>query len=203
MKHFKSFAISRAGIISLVGIGVILFTISSIENTYKPVAYEVSQSNITISGFSGLNTWKLKSASIQCEGDFEIKNDELMNIDKVNFIAPIQDFISDDQQVALFIKDFFIKNNCTQIAFKQEYLMVLPIMKMVHMIGEFSMVSNNHTIPFQLHYKLKDNQTLRISGKQTIKMSEFGVKMPAYAVGAIDDEIEVEIDLVLIRKKIS
>lgn len=62
------------------------------------------------------------------------------------------------------------------------------------------MLNGTHTLPLQVDYELSNEQMLRVKSKQTISLSEYGVKIPSHLIGIIDDQVELEIDFLLENK---
>ncbi|SFH43701.1 hypothetical protein [Pedobacter insulae] len=201
MKNFKKFAINRVGLISISSIGIGLFLLSTIEIGRQQAKFEVLSSKFTLSGSSSGNKWVLAANSVASTGEFEFRDQELLNISELTFTIPIQQLKCSNHQQESMLQEILIQNNCTKLAFKQEHVMILPIMKMAHVIGGFSMFNGAYNIPMQLHYELNEDRSLRIWGKQVVSLSAFGFKIPAYEVGKIDDEMELEIDFVLVNKR--
>ncbi|MFD0940240.1 YceI family protein [Pedobacter boryungensis] len=202
MKHVRKFSISRASIISIIAIAVILFSISSIEEKKENVVFEVAESKITISGSGNTDKWKMEASSVNCSGDFEVSNHQLLTITDLGFAIPINVLKSNNHQLESTINDIFKKNNCDELKFKQTLSMVLPVMKKIHVIGEINMLNGKYILPLQVSYELNSDQTLRIQAKQTISLSQCGVNIPSYLAGTINDEVELEIDLLLVNKTI-
>jgi hypothetical protein len=203
MKSLKKIAINRAIMLSIISIAIILFSISSIDKAKRKVVFEVVESKVSISGTESSEKWKVEAKSITCFGSFEAKNHELLTISGLSFTLPINKLRSDNHQLESTIHEIFMKNNLNELIFKQQYSMILPIMKKIHVIGELNMLNGGtYTIPLQTDYELSNDQLLRIKGKQIISLKQYGIKLPESMVGIIDDEIELEIDFLLENKSI-
>lgn len=202
MKNLRKFAISRTSMICLISIAVILFSISSIDKMEKNVVFEIVESKVSISGTGSLSKWKMEANEVNSHGNFETKNHELLTISELSFTLPVNQLKSDNHQVESLINEIFQKNNCSELIFKQQFSMILPIMKKIHVIGELNMLNGIHTLPLQVDYELSNEKMLRVKSKQTISLSEYGVKIPSYLVGIIDDQVELEIDFLLENKSI-
>lgn len=202
MKQLKTSVLNRVSILSLISIAVILFSISSIDKTKKHVVFEVVESKVSISGTGSSDQWKMEANAITCEGNFEVSNQELLDISELSFILPINQLKSNNHQLESSINEALKQNNCNQIIFKQRFSMILPIMKKIHVIGELSMLNGKHSIPLQVSYELSNNETLKIKSKQTISLKQCGIKLPSHMEGMIDDEVELEIDFLLVNKSI-
>ncbi|RYE58132.1 MAG: hypothetical protein EOP48_04240 [Sphingobacteriales bacterium] len=202
MKNSAKFAISRASLLSIISVAVILFAISSIDRKKESLVFEVSESRISISGSGHSNKWKMEANSVNCLGEFEISDHQLLTITGFGFTLPINRLKSDDHQLESTVNDVFRKNSCDQLVFKQKISMVLPIMKKIHVIGELDMLNGKNTLPLEVSYELNADQTLRIKCKQTINLSQYGVKVPAHLVGIINDEVELELDVLLTNSTI-
>jgi len=200
MKNLKKFTISRAGIVSIVSIGVVLFSISTIETGKKTVPFQVTESTLMLSGASGQDKWSLQANSIASTGDFQTQENELLDISNLSFKLAVKQLKSTNHQQESILQDLFSKNGCSELTFKQSHVMILPILKRAHVIGNFSMLNGGYNIPLQLHYELNEGRSLRIWGKQVVSLSEFGIKIPSYENGRIDDEIELAIDFTLVNK---
>lgn len=200
MKNFKNFAISRTGIISVCSLGVVLFLISTVETGTKKAPFQVVRSEVSLSGIYDKEKWGLLSSDVNSTGDFEFKDDELLDISNLSFRIPVKQLKSTNHEQEAILQNLFRQNNCTELTFRQAHTMILPIMKRAHVIGMFSMVNGGHNLPLQLHYELNGNRSLKIWGKEVIALSEFGIVIPDSEKGKIDDEIELAIDFTLINK---
>ena len=200
MKNLRKFAICRASIISIIAIAIILFSISSIDKAKRNVVFEVVESKVSISGTENSKRWKIEAKSITCFGRFEAKDQELLTIFGLSFTLPINNLRSDNHQLESTVHEIFRKNNFNELVFKQQFSMILPIMKKIHVIGQLSILNGTYTIPLDVDYELSNDQILRIKGKKIISLRQNGIKLPDYIVGIIDDEIELEIDFLLENK---
>lgn len=200
MKNFKSFAIARTSIISIIAIGVVLFSVSSIERDKELMTYKTLESRVIFRNIEESVPWRMVASAVSCDGSFEIDDHELVNLSGLSFKIPISQFKSDHHQIEAIIKELFKLSNCEEIAFNQKYGMVLPVMKKIHVIGEVNILNGIHTVPMQVDYELNTDNTLRIRGKQSFSLRQFGVKVPAHLTGMINDEIEFEIDFLLETK---
>lgn len=202
MKSFRKFAISRASLISIISIGVILFSISSIDKGKKNVVFEVAGSKVSISGTGSASKWKMETNAVSSSGNFEAKGNELLTISALSFTVPVNQLKSDDQQLESIINEIFLENNFNELIFKQRFSMVLPIMKKIHVIGELSMLNGTRMLPLQVDYELTNDRVLRIKTKHSISLSEYGIKIPSHLTGVIDDQVVLEIDFVLENRSV-
>lgn len=202
MKNVSNFALYRTSIISLICIAIILFSISSIERATKKVVLEIAESKVNITGTGSLGKWKMETNAIDCQGSFETKDDELLTISDLSFTLPVNSLKSNNHELETMLNEVFNKNNRRAIVFKQQSVMILPIMKKIHVIGELSLLNGAQSLPLQVNYELTNDQTLTITGKQMISLSQYGLKLPSHMAGTIDDEVEIEINFVLVNKSI-
>jgi len=200
MKRFRKSAISRAGIISVISMAIILLSLSFITTTRRKFVVDVAESKVSFSGTGASSQWKMEGNPIISEGNFEASDEELLTISGLSFTLPLNEFKSENPKLELAINEALKQNNYAPIVFKQKYSMILPIMKKVHMVGELSLLNGTYAMPLQISYDLNNNETLRIKSKQTISLSAYGIKLPTNLAGVVDDEIELEIDFLLINK---
>lgn len=197
MKNFKSVTIGKASIISVVAVGIILFSISSIEQKKKIITYKVQDSKVSFAGIGNKEPWIMIASPIQCEGSFEVNEHQLINLSGLSFQIPISKFKLNNPQIEEIIVELFKKSKCEKMVFVQKYGMVLPIMQKIHVVGELNVLNGIYTLPIQVSYDLDSDHTLRIKGKQSFLLKQFGIKIPAHLVNVIDEEVEFEIDILL------
>lgn len=182
---------------SIIGLGIVLFTISTTENGRTRTAYQVSRSKISLSGSLNAGQWTLVSTALNSTGEFELRDAELLEISNLSFAVPVEQFVAEDHRFEQPLQRLFQKNNCKQLTFSQQHLMILPIMKRVQVIGNFTLTNSGHSLPMQLHYELNNDRSIRIWGNKVISLAEFGMKVPSPENDHIGDDVELGIDLTL------
>ncbi|MCY1536864.1 hypothetical protein D9M68_723360 [compost metagenome] len=83
--------------------------------------------------------------------------------------------------------------------FVQKRVMILPTMRMVHIIGELKLINSTQIVPIQLQYTQETDQQLHFKGKQIIRLSEFGIKDNHIDAASRADEITINIEFTLTK----
>jgi len=201
MKNLSTFAMSRIGLVSLFSLCVIILSISFISISDEPGHFRSINSSISLTNF--LNASGSKSVSkISCEANFSFEDGELMDISAFQFDIPTDQFNGNQQQMASAVENLFRANHVDNIRFVQEKVMVLPRMKMIHLIGTIKIGSVNQPIAFQFAYTINRDQSLSITGKQAINLNDFGIKIPTELKDVIKNEININLDLKMINEEL-
>ncbi|RZK42471.1 MAG: hypothetical protein EOO90_07630 [Pedobacter sp.] len=167
----------------------------------KPVvnSYHIQSSKIFITGGSKANDWTLNIDTFACEGYFKANIDELEEIKGLHFRMPVSELRSSNVEAEKTIKSLLKNKNCEEISFTQKRRMILPIMKMVHVIGDFKMGNGIHSAPMQIQYTIDSEKSMTLVAKQFIKLSEFGIMLPNTKPGDDEEEITINISLKLVK----
>lgn len=195
----RAFALSRIGLTSLFAIAVISFSVAFIATDDANVEYEVSNSSITISG-TGSQDWSLTSTSFPFNGRFDQDSEELNKVSDLQFEMPVSTLNSDNIESQELIRRVLNQSNCDKITFKQRHAMVLPLMKMVHVIGDLTLANGSQTVPLQMNFSLNGKDGLTLEGKYKFRLSDFGVRISAEDAGVINDEVEIDLVFQLEKK---
>lgn len=182
-------------VICICLLGMSFVNKKSIANTYQIVS-----ANFFISGSENVNSLKLQIENSNCEGKFIIEDRQLENISDLNFSFSTHQIIADNQPLAEALKVALKEKNCNEISFTQKQLMILPVMKMVHLLGEIKIGNETHTVPMQIHYTIEEDGSMILHAKQFIKLSEFGIVLPKIKSSKAVQEITINIALKLTKE---
>lgn len=159
--------------------------------------YQVVNQKAFIAGAGKLKDWKAEISNFDCGGTFVGRAGELGSISDFSFSLPIEQLSNakDGSTLEQAISNVGGK----QIVFMQKQLMILPIMKMVYVGGDVTIKDGSHASPIYLSYELDEDQNIKVTGKQHVRLSEFGIKSPEINAGAFEDEIVINIEFTLVR----
>ncbi|MEJ5994407.1 hypothetical protein WG904_08255 [Pedobacter sp. Du54] len=197
MKNQSITTALRKGIVNLLIIGTSLMVMSFRNIGPTPNTYQIISSKISIEGTGKFSQMKLNAGNCNVEGQFSTDSDLLEDIKDLRFSIPIDQINARTQQDAEMIKTLFKNKNCNEITFNQKSLMVLPIMKMVHMIGEIKIGNEKHAVPMQMQYLANEDGSITLYGRQFVKLSEFGIILPNTKPTDVEEEITINISIQL------
>lgn len=201
MKNRQLSFLSKTIIANCLAIVCSLLSMSFTSKTPLTNTYQIVSSKIFIAGNGKINNWMLQVDSSKCEGNFITDGGELEDIGGLRFAFPVQQISSTNPYVAETLKSCFTGKDCNEITFTQKSLMILPIMKTVHMIGEIKIGKGAHNVPMQMQYIINQDQSITLYAKQFVKLSEFGISLPNIKPGDIEEEVTINIALNLKKKQ--
>lgn len=161
--------------------------------------YLVQNSSISVVGSGKFKNWKPKLANADLEGKFIVKSQLLDAISDLKIKLCVNDSLLKKSKIANSVKKVFLKNEIDQIYFTQMNLMILPVMKMAHFTMDVNMNGGRHYAPLVLNYKVEENQTISVTGKQTIWLYQFGIVPNDIKECHANDKIELDINFSLIK----
>ncbi|MEJ5995036.1 YceI family protein [Pedobacter sp. Du54] len=202
MKNFSNFALSRVGLVSLLSLCVIIFSISFISISDETVRYKTFDSSVAITNASSAQVQKTNSNIINCEANFTFDEGKVMDVSNFQFQVPFNQFDIANPNIESAIHTVFKLNQVTQVSFVQEKVMVLPTMKMIHVIGLLTMANVEHSLAFQFTYVINKDKSISINGEQTIDLAEFGLKIPDALKNVVDNSIKIKLNLKMIDEEL-
>ena len=203
MKHYSNFVLNRTVLIGLFALGGLIFAVAFVNNSNETFAYKSFDSKISITSTNMDIDSKIEASNFVCEADFLVDGDQVLDISSFRFSVPIVQFKPDHQKVETAIQQLFKSSDGTSINFVQQRVMVLPTMKMIHLIGEISIANVKQHIAFQLAYDLNKNKELILKGKQFIRLSDFGIVIPQDLLGKIKNEFSINLNIKMIEEKLA
>ena len=201
MKNFSTFSLMRMGVLTFFALGGLIFAIAFIDSSKETIQYQNYDSRIGITNSSFGSIDNTESNYVNCEANIVFDQDQLIDISSFQFNVPIHQFRSNNQQFEATIQQLLNTNHSTQITFTQQKIMVLPIMKMIHLIGELNIANVNRRIGFRLSYSLNQDKSIYIKGKEVINLSDFGLNLPNRINGA-KNEVTIDLDFKMIDKRV-
>lgn len=185
----------KKGLLNTLIIGVSLMGMSFINPKPAANTYQIVSSSIFIAGNGQVNDWKLTVETSKFEGNFITEGNQLEDINGFRFSFPIPKSTTSNQQGAEVLKNSLQNINCGEITFSQKQIMILPIMKSIHLVGEIKIGNNTHAVPMHMQYITQEDGTMMVYGKQFVRLSEFGINLPK------DEEVTINIALKLTKQQ--
>ncbi len=122
----------------------------------------------------------------QCEGQLIIKDGHLEDIKNLKFNIPHAILKSIDKDSILFDKN---------VSFEQNRVMVLPLMGMIHLIGELNIDGVKTMADFQLSYTINEDKSISLKGSKLIKSIELKAFNPeSLDLTKVKDDLKLDVD---------
>jgi hypothetical protein len=182
-------------LIVTIGMMMISFVSKASENNKHVV-----DSKSSIDGSTKNNEWKLNISSDNCFGSFMMNDNELSTIKDLRFNFSVNQLQASNEQAAADLNKALKDKNVNEVQFTQNHIMILPIMKMAHVIGELKIGDQVHTVPMQMSYTVNEDGSISLNGKQFIKLSAFGIFLPNTKPGDREEEVTINIAINLEKK---
>lgn len=202
MKKSNLFAISRMGIICLFAVAVI-GSYAAFTDVFKEEVYHsnLNESSVYLSGSSDAKEWKMKVNGFTCQARFVVENQELQEVVDLNFKLPVDLEKTENSELEAAVLEVFAFNNCNEISFDQRNQMVLPIMKMIHLVGNLNIANRSIPISLPMSYVVNNDQSISLKGSKSIKLNEYGLNVPTHLLSVVNVNHEVTIDFNLLLRK--
>lgn len=178
---------------------IILFVFLSVNAYSQEEDYVVHNSTFHVVGSGKLKSWEPTLANVDLEGKFVVKNQILDSISDLKINLCVNGSLLKKSKISNSIKKVLVKNEIDQINFTQMNLMILPIMKMAHVTMDVKMNGGSHYSSLVLNYKLEEDQTISIKGKQTIWLYQLGIVPKDIKECHTNDKIVLDINFSLIK----
>ena len=163
--------------------------------------YKIVSSKIVMEGTGKISDWKMQVDSSKFDGSFITEGDQLEDIKGFHFSFALANCNSSNPLVEETIKSAILSKNCNEIIFNQKSLMILPIMKMIHLIGEMKIGKDSYSVSMQMQYLLNEDGSIIVSGKQHVALSEFGIRLANVKLTDANEEITINISLKLAKQQ--
>ncbi|RZK48605.1 MAG: hypothetical protein EOO99_09810 [Pedobacter sp.] len=184
MERYILFSIKRLTLIlAAFAVGVVLFK------------SETFAQNMSIGQHSGLSLVfsdfvnNAENQFEKCEGQILIKEGQLEDIQNLKFSMPKAILKSIENDTLVIDK---------KVYFEQSRVMILPLMGMIHLIGELSIDGIKTTADFHLSYSVNEDQSVSFKGSKLLKSIEMNqVNLNTVDVSKIKDDLTLEVDFKL------
>ena len=174
MKNFRARTISNLILRTFGLVSLVFFLSAFTNNSTESLAYKSnSQSTMNLSGYSKLNNWAVGFKNINSEGSFIMKNKELDEISALEFSVSTSMLKGDDAAVDSVLHTLLVDGKAQTISFKLTRQMVLPIMKKVQLLGEFTFAGVTRYTSLQMSFEVDADNHIILKGTNTILLSDF------------------------------
>ncbi len=198
-KIIRLLTVLRYGMLSTFLLAILL--LSSAADVQSQTSYKViSGSHIKVFGTSNLHDWNMTASSFTCEGNFKVKDGELLDISSLSFSLPVTNLKSKDNLMDTRAYKTLKADEFNKITFKLKDASVLPQQK-IRATGSLTIGGVTDEVVLMTSYIINSDQTITCKGSKAIKMSDHKIKAPSFMMGALKTANDVTIDILLKLKK--
>ena len=180
-----------------MALGLLLFAADAQSQALYKI---IPGSQIKVSGTSNLHDWNMIASTFSCEGNFKVKDGELLDISSLSFSLPVtnlkskEDLLNTRAYKALKAAEF------SKITFKLKDATVMPQQKL-RATGSLTIGGVTNEVVIMTSYAINSDDTITCKGSKAIKMSDHKIKAPSFMMGALKTGNDVTIDILLKLKK--
>ena len=176
---------------------IVLIIFVSTNAFAQKETYVIGNTALSIEGFGKLNNWHPKIERILMNGEFTTEHNVIEKISDLN-LSFLFDNINQGH-VSASLRKVFSSEIGKEVKLSQINMMVLPTMKMAHLTMDITTAGVKQYSPLLLNYHLEENQTITVTGKQTIWLYQFGIIPKDIKQSHANDKIVLDIKFSLIK----
>ena len=188
------------GLLHFVIILTSLMVMSFVNTKESSNSYQIVNSKFYFQGAGKNIDWKLQAKSSSFDANFTINGDQLEDITNMNFSIPVNQLYSTNPQIEESIEKLFKDSKCSEVVFTQTRSMILPTMKMIHLVGEITAGNVKQIVPIQMQYTVNADGSIDLIAKQFLNKSILGSSLAKVKKGNLNEEISLNFVLNLKKK---
>lgn len=202
MKKVSTFVFFRTAIITVFGLGGLIFAVAFIGNRSQTFRYKGSDHTVAIiAPQAEENEAKFEANEGLSSADFDFDEDGLVEINNFQLHIALDALSHPDSTINREFHTLLGKHQAHEIIFKQSRAMVLPKMQMIHLVGELTIGKLSRNMVFQLAYHINPQDEIQLGGKQSFKLSDFGLVSNNEILSPYKDRLEFTIDMYMDREE--
>ena len=160
--------------------------------------YKVSPSStIKVIGTSNIHDWEMKANTFTCEGNFELKGNQLLDLKSLSFSLPITNLKSKESLLNTRAYKALKAEEFSKITFKLTDATIVPAQKLIKSTGNLTIGGVTNVVTLNSYYTINADKSLTCKGSKDLKMTDFKIKPPVFMLGALKTADAITIDYVL------
>ena len=169
---------------------LLLISFTGIQIYSQPV-YKVNpvKSKLVIEGTSSLHNWTMQAENFDCVVEFDMNNGKVDNISGISFSVPVSGIVSDEGKLMdNKAHDALKEEKAPSITFRQQSLESLTSSNgqvSGKVSGTLSIAGKSRQVTIPFTGKVLEDNSLLITGKLPVSMSDFDVDPPTAMLGAL------------------
>lgn len=161
--------------------------------------YQISHTSLTVKGYGKLDKWHPNIKEIDLKGNFVVDGNALAQISDFNLSFLFAHSDTEKDHISSAMKKVLLADGGNEIKLSQVNMMILPIMKIAHFTMDMNTYGGNQFSPLVLNYKVEADQTISVSGEQTIWLYQFGIIPKNIKETHANDKVVLKINFSLIK----
>lgn len=174
---------------------ILLVSIFIITSTQAQETYQLlkSESSILIKGTSSVHDWESTAEEFDGAASFVFEEGALTSLEALSFSVVTESIKSGKRIMDNKTKDALEAKKHPAISYS--FLSVEDLTEdSVTVSGTLNLAGVAKEISLTGEYQLGENNTITISGKETIDMEEYGIKPPTAMMGTLKTGKEVDVE---------
>lgn len=153
-------------------------------------------SKIIVAGTSTLHDWTMQADKFNVDAAATVKADQIVSLSALTFSLPVVNLKSKEKSMDTRAYKALKSDEFKDITFKLTNAVVVPEQKVIKATGILTISGVSKTISFPVEYHVT-NGIVSLKGSKGIKMSEYGIKVPSFMLGAMKtgDDLKINISL--------
>lgn len=196
---FRTSSIREYRMLPIFSLALILLFFA--VEAHSQISYKIIPgSQIKVFGTSNLHDWNMTASNFSCEGDFKVKDGELLDVNSLLFSLPVTNLKSKDDLMDTRAYKSLKASEFSKITFKLKDASMMPQQK-IRATGSLTIGGVTNEVTIMTSYIINSDQTITCKGSKAIKMSDHKIKPPSFMMGALKTGNDVTIDFLLKLKK--
>lgn len=174
-------------------------SVAVISQAISQPAYQInkSKSKLTISGTSSLHDWTMEADDFSCNVLLDVSNMEVKDLKNISFSLQVENIKSESNIMDKKAHDALKENKSPVITFRQQALESLNSNNgqvSGRISGSLTVAGRTKQVSLSFTGKVLENNTLSVTGKLPVKMTDFGIDPPTALLGTLktDDAVTLE-----------
>jgi polyisoprenoid-binding protein YceI len=180
----------------------ILFVMGFSLSTIAQTAYKAQPtSKIKVNGSSNIHDWDMTASVFTIDATFKIADNQLADVTALSFTLPVKNLKSSKDLLNDRAYKALKASQHTRMTYVLTSADVVPAQKLIKANGKLTIAGVTKDVPLQVNYVVNADGSITCKGVKKIKMSDFGVEVPSFMMGAMKTSDDLEIELALNFKK--
>jgi len=172
--------------------------------------YTISSSKVNamkLSGTSTLHDWEMNTGSFSGGAQFVVGDGEAQAIDALSaltFTLPVRNLESDKNGLDKNAYKALKANKYENIVYKLASAKVIPDKAGNHLVktnGNLTVAGVMREVSMDVHCYINKDASIRCSGSEKLKMTDYGVEPPTFLLGAMTTGDAITLDFTLVFKQ--
>lgn len=186
----------------LLTIALIGFLASFSVKAQTVFTLDNSASNLTVKGTSSLHDWEVKAGSVESTFTAALNGEgSIESISELTLSVDVESIESGKRAMNKKIYSAFDSDKYPKIVFTLSEITQIE-QDSIFATGVLAMAGKEQTIDLVVMYQIQNDLSIRITGSESLLMTDYGMKPPKAMLGTLKtgDEIEIVFDAIFPKK---